>query len=236
VRMPWESLAIRLGGSASVGLDPTSVRARVVDANDGIIATAGIVEGFAGAGATGRTIVIAAFFAMLAGGISLAGAKYAEAAAELEARLAVIDQERHQLEISPQEELDELVALYEAKGLSTPLAEQVALELTAKDPLAAHVEAEHGLGLEQGSPLATAVPAGLAFAAGSSVPLFIVLVAPDAWRVAATFTAVLASLALTSLILARSSQTNVARILTRTLMIGTSAMLLSLAGGHLFTH
>ena len=179
--------------------------------------------------------MIAAIFAMVAGGVSLAGAKYSEAAAELEAAQAVIDEERRQLEFSPQEELDELVALYERKGLSTPLARQVALELTAKDPLAAHVDAEHGLGPLPRSPLATAVPAGLAFAAGSGVPLVIVLVAPDAWRIPATFTAVLASLAVTSVVMARTSRTSLARILTRSLVIGTSAMLLSLAGGLLFS-
>jgi len=237
VRTPAQWLTTAGVASAWRRRDPTFVRARVVDANDGIIATAGIVEGFAGAGATGKTIVIAAFFAMLAGGVSLAGAKYAEAAAELEAAQAVIDEERRQLEFSPQEELDELVALYEQKGLSAPLAQQVALELTAKDPLAAHVEAEHGLGLGLGqpSPLATAVPAGLAFAAGSGVPLVIVLVAPDAWRIPATFTAVLVSLAVTSVLMARTSRTSLARILTRSLVIGSSAMLLSLAGGHLFS-
>ena len=235
MRTPSQWLTALGVASTSRGLDPTFVRARVVDANDGIIATAGIVEGFAGAGATGRTIVIAAFFAMLAGGVSLAGAKYAEAAAELDAAQAVIDEQRRQLAFSPQQELDELTALYEGKGLSTPLARQVALELTAKDPLTAHVDVEQRLGAAQLSPLATAIPAGLAFAAGAGVPLVIVLVAPDAWRIPATFTAVLASLAVTSVLLARTSKTSLARILSRSLLIGTAAMLLSLAGAHLFT-
>ena len=172
---------------------------------------------------------------MLAGGISLAGAKYAEAAAELQAHLAVIEEERRQLEISPQEEMDELVALYEAKGLSASLANEVAVELTARDPLAAHVDAEHGLGGAERSPLATGRRAGFSFAAGAGVPLVIAVAAPDQWRVVATFVAVVASLAITSLILARASRTNLARILLRTLVVGTAAMLLSLAGGHLFT-
>ena len=54
--------------------DPATGRALVVDANDGIIATAGIVEGLAGAGATELTLVVASFAAMLAGGLAMAGA------------------------------------------------------------------------------------------------------------------------------------------------------------------
>jgi VIT1/CCC1 family predicted Fe2+/Mn2+ transporter len=42
----------------------------------------------------------------------------------------------------PDEEFAELVALYEAKGLLARTAEQVAAELTANDPLAAHLDAE----------------------------------------------------------------------------------------------
>ena len=60
-------------------------RSRLVDATDGIIATAGIVEGLAGAGATGFTMVVAAFAAMVAGGVALAGANYTEASLESEA-------------------------------------------------------------------------------------------------------------------------------------------------------
>ena len=97
-----------------------------VDANDGIIATAGIVEGFSGAGATLVTLIIAAVSAMIAGTIALAGAKYAEAAGDRDAELAVMEEERRQLALSPQEEFAELVEHYRGRGLSAELAEQVA--------------------------------------------------------------------------------------------------------------
>ena len=212
------------------------VRALVVDTNDGIIATAGIVEGFAGAGATESTITIAAFSAMVAGGIALGGAKYAEAATERDAELALIDEERQQLALSPDEERAELAALYELRGLSPALAREVAAELTAADALAAHVEAEHGLSLRAAgpTPLLVAVTAGLAFALGSGVPLVTVLIAPDSWRVAVTFAAVVASLVVTSLVAARAGGTHVVRTLVRTVVIGTSAMLLTLVAGSLF--
>jgi VIT1/CCC1 family predicted Fe2+/Mn2+ transporter len=212
------------------------VLALVVDANDGIIATAGIVEGFAGAGASATTITIAAFSAMVAGGIALGGAKYSETATERDAERALIDEERMQLELSPEEERAELVAIYELKGLSPALAREVAAELTSTDALAAHVDAEHGLSLSASrpTPLFAAVAAGLAFAAGAGVPLLTVLLAPDSWRVSVTFAAVILSLVITSLIAARAGGTHVVRTLVRTVLIGTVAMLLTLTVGSLF--
>ena len=81
----------------------------------------------------------------------------------------------------------------------------MASELTAKDALAAHVDAELGLTLSQDQPppVVTALTAGAAFAVGSGVPLLGVLIAPDAWRLAVTLVAVVVSLAMTSFVLAR---------------------------------
>jgi VIT1/CCC1 family predicted Fe2+/Mn2+ transporter len=217
-------------------LEATSVRSMVVEANDGIIATAGVVEGFAGAGASGTSLVIAALSAMVAGAIALGGAKYAEEAAERDARRELIAEERRQLALSPAAELAELTALYEGKGLSPALARQVAAELSASDALAAHVEAEHGLALRGRylAPLVSAFAAAIAFALGAAVPLVAVLVMPDAWRAATVFAAVVVALGVTSVIMARAGRTHLPRTVTRTLLIGMTAMLLTLAGGSLF--
>jgi|GEM_PF-2938510 len=59
-----------------------------------------------------------------------------------------------------------------------------------KDPLTAHVLAEQAIAGPARSLLSAAVRTGLAFVVGSGIPLAIVLVAPDGWRVAATVTAV----------------------------------------------
>jgi VIT1/CCC1 family predicted Fe2+/Mn2+ transporter len=77
------------------------LRSMTVDANDGIIATAGIVEGFSGAGAGLTTLLVAAISALIAGAISGAGAKYTEAAAERDAQQTMIAEERRQLTLIP---------------------------------------------------------------------------------------------------------------------------------------
>ena len=119
----------------------------MVDANDGIIAVAGIGEGFVGAGASQSAALLAVLAATIAGSIALAGAKYSEAANERDAELAVIEEEARQLALSPTEELAELTEIYERKGLPTELAAQVAAELSRHNPLAAHADAEHGIDL-----------------------------------------------------------------------------------------
>ena len=224
-------------GWASIAtvLDRATLRSLVVETNDGIIATAGVVEGFAGAGSTGTALVIAALCTMIAGGVALGGARYAEEAAERDARFAVIAEEQAQLRRSPDDEMDELTALYEAKGLSADLARQVASELSAHDALAAHVEAEHNLSLREirWAPVIIAAGAGLAYALGSMIPLLAVLLAPDALRAQVTFVAAIVSLAATSLFLSRVGVTRVAHTLTRTVLVGLAAMALSLFAGWL---
>ena len=130
-----------------------------MDGNDGIMATAGIVEGFIGAGAGTETIVVAAIAAMVAGAIAMGSAKYAEAAIERDATNSLIAEERRQLSLSPAEELAELAAIYERRGLSPDLARTVATELSAHDALAAHAEAEHDIALDEATtpPLIAAI-------------------------------------------------------------------------------
>jgi len=59
-------------------VDPGRVREHAVDVNDGIIASAGIVEGLLGAGASYTILLVAALAAMLGGGLALGGMRYAE--------------------------------------------------------------------------------------------------------------------------------------------------------------
>ena len=55
---------------AYLALDGAALRGLIVEVHDGIIATAGIVEGFVSAGATTTESMVAAGAAMISGGIS----------------------------------------------------------------------------------------------------------------------------------------------------------------------
>lgn len=217
-------------------LDRDKVREHVVDANDGIIASAGIVEGLLGAGASSTILLVAAMAAMIGGGIALGGMRYAEAADERDARDATLEAERRRLDLTPAEEEVELAELYQARGLSPELARAVAAELSAGDALAAHAEVEYGivLGDRADPPWTTAVRAGLSFGLGAGIPVLVVLLGPAAWRTAATIVTVVLALSLTALVIALLGGTNIVRTMLRTVSIGVATMLLTYLGGTLF--
>jgi vacuolar iron transporter family protein len=217
-------------------LDRRAVRTHLVDVNDGVIATAGVVEGLLAAGAAITTIVVAALSAMLGGGVALGGMKDSEAADERDAELAVLAEERRLHELQPEEELAELAALYEDKGVSPALARQVAEELSTKDALLHHAEVEHGITLNGDSPTpaGTAVLAGLGFMVGAAVPLVVSMAAPAAWRIPLTVLAVVATLCVTATVVARLGGLSIGRTVLRTVLIGVLTMSLTFAGGLLF--
>jgi VIT1/CCC1 family predicted Fe2+/Mn2+ transporter len=216
-------------------VDPGRVREHVVDANDGIIASAGIVEGLLGAGAGNTILLVASLAAMVGGGLALGGMRYAETADERDAQQATLEAERRRIDLSPAEEETELAELYQTRGLSPQLARAVAAELSAGDALAAHAEAEYGIVLRDrpAAPGTTAVLAGLAFAIGAAVPLLVILLSPPAWRSAATIVAVVVALSLTALLIASVGGTNISRTMLRTVSIGVATMLLTYIGGTL---
>jgi VIT1/CCC1 family predicted Fe2+/Mn2+ transporter len=216
-------------------IDRSRVREHVVDINDGIIASAGIVEGLLGAGASSTILLVASLAAMVGGGVALAGMRYAETADERDARTAILEAERRRIDLTPAEEEIELAGLYQDRGLSPQLARAVAAELSAGDALAAHAEAEYGISPRDrpASPWTVAVVAGLAFALGAGVPLLVILLAPPGWRSAATLLAVVAALSLTALVSASVSETNVPRTMLRTVSIGVATMVLTFVGGSL---
>jgi VIT1/CCC1 family predicted Fe2+/Mn2+ transporter len=216
-------------------IDHARVREHVVDANDGIIASAGIVEGLLAAGANSTVLLVASLAAMAGGGIALGGMRYAEAADERDAQQATLEAERRRIDLTPAEEEAELAKLYPDRGLSPQLARAVAAELTAGDALAAHAEAEYGISLrDRPAPSWTiAVLAGLAFALGAGVPLLVILLAPPAWRSATTFLAIVAALSLTALVIVYLGGTSIPRTMLRTVSIGVAVILLTYIGGSL---
>ena len=73
------------------------LRASVLGANDGIVSTAGIVMGVAGATVESGPILIAGIAAMVAGSISMAGGEYASVSAQRDSEIAALSKEREQL-------------------------------------------------------------------------------------------------------------------------------------------
>ncbi|MGH3297106.1 MAG: VIT1/CCC1 transporter family protein, partial [Trebonia sp.] len=141
------------------------------EASDGILTSAGICEGFAGADVSQGVLVFAGFAGLVAGTLALGAVEYSKLRAEHDHQVAELAAERLLLDTAPDAELDELTGLYVSRGLSPDLARQVAIELTAHDALAAHAEAEYGITFaSRAAPLRDALAVSVAFAAGAVLP------------------------------------------------------------------
>src|SRR5215472_8609868 len=211
------------------------VRPHVPEASDGILTSAGICEGFAGAGVGTKVLIFAGFAGLLAGTLAAGAVEYSKTGAERDRQVAQLTSERVQLAAAPDAELDELTQVYMSRGLSRRLAQQVAIELTAHDALAAHAEAEHGITpATLPSPIRDALVVGAAFMAGALLPWLAIILIPGSPRPAVTFVIVLLALALTGWIAAQISDVNPVRPIVRTAAIGVLSMTITYAAGHLF--
>ena len=206
----------------------------ILDANDGIMSAAGIAEGFASAGASIKTLLLAGTAVILAGGSAVAGGRYSEVRTEWEMNRAQIEVERASIEADPAGELEELVGIYEAKGLNSRLARQVAEAFTERDPVAAHTEAELRLdapGRTSGA-LPAALTAGLCYGIGAAVPLAGMKWLPLDDRLTLTFVTVLVALGLTGWLAGWLTGLPVFRLVRRNLAIGSGIMVASILAGH----
>nr|WP_240162986.1 VIT family protein [Mycolicibacterium sphagni] len=210
------------------------LRAGVLGANDGIVSTAGIVVGVAAATAERGPIFTAGIAALAAGALSMAVGEYVSVSTQRDSEQAMLKKERRELDTQPAEELDELAALYEAKGLTPATARTVAEELTDHDAFAAHVDIELRLDPDElTNPWQAAISSALSFTVGAILPLLAILLPPPSLRVPITFAAVLIALAVTGFISARLGGANPRRAIARVVIGGALAMGITFGIGHL---
>lgn len=167
------------------------LRAGVLGANDGIVSVAALVVGVAAATTDSGPIIVAGVAALIAGAISMALGEYVSVSTQRDTERAMIAKEKWELENMPEQELEELANMYEAKGLSKATAKQVAVELTHHDALGAHLEVELHIGQEElTNPWHAAYASAIAFTVGAILPLLAIILPPAEWRVPAVFASV----------------------------------------------
>ncbi|GIE35449.1 membrane protein [Actinoplanes italicus] len=210
------------------------LRAGVLGANDGIVSTAGLVVGVAGATTAAGPILTAGIAGLVAGAVSMALGEYVSVSSQRDTEKALLDKERRELAEFPEQELEELIALYEQKGLSPGTARQVAIELTARDAFAAHADAElHLTPDELTSPWQAAIASAIAFTTGALLPLVAILMPPTGLRVPVTFAVVVAALAGTGYLSARLGGARPLRAVLRLVCGGALAMAVTFGVGAL---
>ena len=210
------------------------LRAAVLGANDGIVSTAGIVIGVAAATAERGPVLTAGIAGLAAGALSMAVGEYVSVSTQRDTERALLETETRELKLQPDAELDELAALYEARGLSADTARQAATELTAHNPLAAHAELELRLDPEQlTNPWLAAISSAVSFTIGALLPLIAILLPPASTRIAITVAAVLLALAATGWVAARLGGAKALLPILRVTIGGALAMAITFGIGHL---
>ncbi|WP_374101137.1 VIT family protein [Antrihabitans sp. YC2-6] len=210
------------------------LRAGVLGANDGIVSTAGLVIGVAAADAGRGPILTAGVAGLVAGAVSMAVGEYVSVSTQRDTEKALLEKERGELADAPEQELAELVSLYEAKGLCRDTATVVAAELTARDAFAAHVDAELRIDPDAlTNPWHAAISSAVAFTMGALLPLLAILLPAGDVRIPVTFGAVVGALALTGSVSASLGGAKRWRATLRIVTGGVIAMAVTYAIGQL---
>lgn len=212
-----------------------ALRAAVLGANDGILSMAGLVIGVAGATTLVQPVFIAGVAGLTAGAVSMALGEYVSVSSQRDSERDLIAKERRELAEEPEAEVQELAGLYEKQGLSSTTAAAVARELTAADPLKAHLRMELGIDEEElTNPWHAAGSSAAAFLLGGALPVLAILLSPVPVRVWITYVIVLAALALTGAAGAKIGGGSVRRAATRVLIGGAVGLMITYGIGLLF--
>jgi VIT1/CCC1 family predicted Fe2+/Mn2+ transporter len=204
------------------------LRAGVLGANDGIVSTAGLVVGVAGATDDRHAIVIAGIAGLFAGALSMGAGEYVSVSTQRDTEQALLAKERRELQEEPEEELAELAFIYQRKGLSAELAQRVAEELTEHDAFAAHAEVELGIDPDDlTNPWHAAWASMVSFTVGALLPLLTIALVTAGARVWVTIASVAVALALTGWLSARLGEADVRRAVLRNVGGGLLAMLVT---------
>ncbi len=179
-----------LGGNA--------LRAAVLGANDGLVSNLSLVTGVAGAAFESHTILVTGLAGLVAGATSMALGEWLSVNSAREANQGQIAREKEELEQVPEEEKEELVLIYQAKGLPEAQARALAERLMANKDTALDALVREELGIDPtelgGSAWIAAATSFALFALGAIFP-----VAPFAFLAGSR--AVVASLAFSGLAL-----------------------------------
>lgn len=211
------------------------LRAAVLGANDGIVSVSSIILGVAGATSSRHTIFIGGLAGLVAGAFSMAVGEYVSVSSQRDAERAFIARERRRLREDPEHELGGLASVYVKKGASEKTARLLAKELTAKDALAAHLDAELQIDEDDlNNPLQAAFASFVAFVVGALVPLLAMLLSPRQARVAIIFVAVLLALCITGYLSATVGDASRKRAIVRVVIGGALAMAATYLVGHIF--
>jgi VIT1/CCC1 family predicted Fe2+/Mn2+ transporter len=152
-----------------------ALRAAVLGANDGLLSNFSLVMGVAGADMAGKAILFTGLAGLLAGAISMALGEWVSVQSSRELYEKQINTEREEIEQSPEEEVEELALIYQARGLEESPAHQLAQQIMSNRESALQALSRDELGINPeelgGSALEAAAASFMLFAIGAIIPV-----------------------------------------------------------------
>ncbi len=172
-----------------------ALRAAVLGASDGLLSNFNLVMGVAGAELSGGNILLTGFAGLLAGSISMALGEWISVQSSRELYEKQIRTEAEEIAATPDEEVEELSLIYQARGLERDEADRLAGRIMSNPDTALDTLARDELGINPedlgGSAWEAALTSFLLFAAGAVIPVvpFIFLTGAAAVAASAAFSA-----------------------------------------------
>ena len=146
------------------------LRAAVLGANDGLVSTASLMIGVSAAQAE-SFLITAGAAGIAAGAMSMAVGEYISVRSQNDIEESDRLLEIEHLAADPEGELEELTEIYMKRGLDQELARKVAITMTERDALEAHLRDELGQHPHtKARPVQAAIASAVSFTLGGLVP------------------------------------------------------------------
>lgn len=171
-----------MGGSALAQIEGrhrmgggNALRAAVLGASDGLLSNFNLIMGVAGAELSGRNILLTGFAGLLAGAVSMALGEWISVQSSRELYQRQLRTEEAEIATMPEEEVEELVLIYQARGMDEPSARLLATQIMGNRENALDTLAREELGVNPedlgGSAWEAAITSFALFAAGAIIPV-----------------------------------------------------------------
>ncbi|HWT45302.1 MAG TPA: VIT1/CCC1 transporter family protein, partial [Vicinamibacterales bacterium] len=159
---PWH-----VGGAGGL------LRSIVYGFNDGLTANFGLVAGVLGADVPSHIVIISGIAGCASDALSMGSSGYLAAKSEAEVQAHQIEMERREMRLMPDLEEQELVIIYEAKGLTPERARETAKAMMADPARALETQVREELNIHPAelAPLKDGLVTGIATFVGAFIPI-----------------------------------------------------------------
>lgn len=229
--MTWRQ---RLSFHRDLGNRLNVLRAGVMGANDGIISTAGIVMGVAGAHMSSTALLLAGVSAMISGALSMGGGEYMSVSAQRDLQDSICQKEQEQLENDKEASFQGMYKHYLDKGYAAENAAAMAHSIVDNNDIATILAEKFQIKLNKLlNPWLAAAADFVAFIIGALLPLLCITLIPDPYKVSVTMAAVVVCLFGTGYTSARLSNVPARKGALRNMIVGLLTMVIGLIIGSL---